>query len=45
VLSALQAETRRLAVKKLVLETGVRQPDSLALYERAGFAQIPAFGR
>ena len=26
------------------LETGVRQPEALALYERCGYARIPAFG-
>ena len=44
ILSALEAEARRLGVARLVLETGERQPESLALYRRAGFTEIPRFG-
>jgi len=44
VLAALETEARRLGLTRLVLETGVRQPEAIALYERAGFARIPAFG-
>lgn len=33
-----------LGVQRIVLETGVRQPESLALYKRMGFEQIPLFG-
>jgi putative acetyltransferase len=40
----LEAEARRLGVKRVVLETGVRQPEALALYERAGFARVLPFG-
>jgi len=43
-LGALEAEGRGLGVKRLVLETGERQPEALALYARAGFRRIPAFG-
>lgn len=43
----LLAEVERLAVDfryhVLRLETGTRQPESLALYERAGFRRIPNF--
>ena len=31
-------------VKRIVLETGTRQTEALALYERAGFKRIPCFG-
>jgi putative acetyltransferase len=31
-------------VRRLVLETGERQPEALALYRRAGFEVSPAFG-
>ncbi len=41
---ALEAEARRLGVRRLVLETGPRQPEAIALYERAGFVQIPLYG-
>jgi GNAT superfamily N-acetyltransferase len=44
VLSALEAEARALGCGRLVLETGVRQMEAIALYERAGFARIPPFG-
>jgi N-acetylglutamate synthase-like GNAT family acetyltransferase len=43
-LTALEAESTALGIARLVLETGARQPEALALYERAGFARIPAFG-
>lgn len=44
ILTALEAEAIRLGAEKIVLETGERQPESLALYARAGFVRIPAFG-
>jgi GNAT superfamily N-acetyltransferase len=44
VLAALEVEARRLGARRLVLETGERQPESLALYARAGFTRIPLFG-
>jgi pyrrolidone-carboxylate peptidase/GNAT superfamily N-acetyltransferase len=44
VLAALEAEARALGLRRLVLETGERQPEALALYRRAGFADIPRFG-
>jgi GNAT superfamily N-acetyltransferase len=44
----LLAELERRAVAcgytKLMLETGDRQPESIALYERAGFRRIPNYG-
>ncbi len=43
-LGTLEAEGRGLGVKRLVLETGERQPEALALYSSAGFRRIPAFG-
>ena len=44
ILDRLEAEARALGAERLVLETGERQAEALALYERAGFARIPAFG-
>jgi GNAT superfamily N-acetyltransferase len=44
VLTALEAEARQLGVSRLVLETGLRQVEALALYRRAGFVEIPLFG-
>lgn len=43
-LAALEAEARRLGLSRLVLETGVRQIEAIALYERAGFSRIAPFG-
>jgi GNAT superfamily N-acetyltransferase/SAM-dependent methyltransferase len=43
VLTALESEARALGLVRLVLETGVRQPEAIALYERAGFSRVPAF--
>jgi GNAT superfamily N-acetyltransferase len=44
-LSALEAEARSLAVRRIVLETGERQLEALALYSSAGFTRIPRFGQ
>ena len=43
-LAALEAEGRKLGARRLVLETGERQTEALALYERTGFVRIPRFG-
>lgn len=43
-LAALEAEARRLGVSRLALETGARQPEAIALYQRAGFSRIAPFG-
>jgi len=44
ILGALEAEARTLGIARLVLETGTRQGEALALYERAGFVRIAPFG-
>jgi putative acetyltransferase len=44
VLAALEDQARRLGARRLVLETGARQPESIAVYARAGFVEIPRFG-
>jgi GNAT superfamily N-acetyltransferase len=43
-LAALEAEARSLGATRVLLETGPRQPEAIALYTRAGFAAMPAFG-
>jgi putative acetyltransferase len=43
-LDELEAESKNLGLSRLVLETGERQPEALALYMRAGFMRIAAFG-
>jgi putative acetyltransferase len=42
-LAALEDEARALGVNELTLETGIRQPEAIALYKRAGFVEIPPF--
>lgn len=44
VLAALEGVARELRVERLVLETGVRQQEAIALYERSGFVPIASFG-
>lgn len=44
ILQELEAAARTLGVKRLVLETGPRQPEAITLYQRAGFVAIPLFG-
>lgn len=41
---ALEAEARARGVRRLVLETGVRQAAALALYRATGYRPIPLFG-
>ena len=43
-LSALESEARALGAHRLVLETGIRQTEALALYRRASFVDIPPYG-
>ena len=42
--TALEKEARALGVRRLVLETGVRQEAALALYRATGFRPIPLYG-
>jgi GNAT superfamily N-acetyltransferase len=44
ILGELEVVARDLGARRLVLETGTRQPEALAMYTRAGFKQIPLFG-
>lgn len=44
VLHALEERARALGYRRLVLETGSRQPEAVALYRAAGYVDVPAFG-
>ena len=44
VMQRLEEESRRLGLRRLRLETGARQPESLGLYRSLGFYDIPKFG-
>lgn len=43
-LAALEDEARRLGARRLVLETGTRQTEAMALYAGHGFHPIPPWG-
>ena len=43
-LAQLEMEARALGLSRVVLETGSRQHEALALYRRAGYTDIPAYG-
>jgi putative acetyltransferase len=43
-LARIEAETRAAGLPLLRLETGIRQPAAITLYERAGFTRCAAFG-
>ena len=43
-LDRVEVEARTLGLTRLVLETGTRQTEALALYRRAGFTEIPPYG-
>ena len=44
ILRHLEAVAKQRGFKGMVLETGVRQPEAIALYRSAGYFQIPNFG-
>lgn len=43
-IEALESTLLRCGIRLVRLETGVRQPEALALYERCGYVRIPPFG-
>lgn len=44
VLARLEATSREAGRRRMVLETGTRQPEALALYRSTGYGDIPKFG-
>jgi hypothetical protein len=44
VLEALEVRAVAIGYTRLVLETGIRQPEAMALYESAGYASIEPYG-
>lgn len=44
VLTRLTATARELGYVRLVLETGLRQPEAISLYQRAGFVPVEPYG-
>lgn len=45
ILTELETWARELNYKKCVLETGKRQPEAIALYNKAGYKVIPNYGK
>jgi putative acetyltransferase len=43
-LAAIEAEARAQGLSLIRLETGIRQPEAIGLYEATGFRRIPPFG-
>ncbi len=43
-LTHLEDTAREAGVEAMVLETGVRQPEAISLYESAGYSPVPGFG-
>ena len=44
VLAELEQWARELGMERCILETGLRQPEAIALYESNGYAPIPNYG-
>lgn len=43
-LAHLEASAAEHGARVVILETGIRQPEAIALYESSGYEQIPKFG-
>jgi putative acetyltransferase len=43
-LEVLENEARAIGIQKLMLETGTRQPEAIALYSKTGYSRTGAFG-
>ena len=45
VLNELEKWASELSYQKCILETGLRQPDAIRLYEKNGYSRIPNYGK
>ena len=45
VLQELESWAAELSYKRCILETGLKQPEAIALYTRAGYTSIPNYGQ
>jgi GNAT superfamily N-acetyltransferase len=45
ILNELETWCREMHFKKCILETGKNQPEAIAMYQKAGYKEIPNFGR
>jgi GNAT superfamily N-acetyltransferase len=43
-LAELELTAKRAGHRRIILETGSKQPEAAALYRSAGYAEVPAFG-
>lgn len=44
-LNELEAWAKEGGYKKCILETGIKQPEAIALYEKSGYGRIPNYGQ
>lgn len=45
ILAELETWTRELGFTRCILETGINQPEALALYHKCGYVRIPNYGQ
>jgi GNAT superfamily N-acetyltransferase len=45
VLSELEQWAVELGISRCVLETGINQPEAIAMYQRCGYQRIPNYGQ
>ncbi len=43
-LAQVEQEARRLGYRRILMETGLQQPEAMRLYETSGYTEIPGFG-
>lgn len=45
ILTNLESWAKEIGYEKCILETGIRQPEAIALYEKNGYMRIPNYGQ